>query len=225
MGAYEILCQHRVTRLCHFTKMQSLSHILLSPDGILATSRINRDTLNQVDNVRADGELDYVCCSIEYPNSWYLEHAKERNEDVIFRDWAIMYINPEIVQKRDIKVCECNAAKENGRYICPGTDENIENLFATKVNSFPHPRTDKMLSSCPTNAQTEILVKDGVPREYIKGIVVGNEKTARMVYAMRKTLGIEAIDIFISPQVVTTEWRKFVQGGVRPQENEYMEGD
>lgn len=69
MGAYEILCQHGVTRLCHFTKLQSLSHILLSPDGIMATSRIDSDMLNQVDDVRADGELDYVCCSIEYPNS------------------------------------------------------------------------------------------------------------------------------------------------------------
>lgn len=43
----------------------------------MATSRIERDMLNQVDEVRADGELDYVCCSIEYPNSWYLDNAKK----------------------------------------------------------------------------------------------------------------------------------------------------
>ena len=59
--------------------------------------------------------------------------------------------------------------------------------------------------------------------EYIKGIVVGNEETARMVYAMRKTLGAETIDLFISPEVVTTEWRALVQRGVRPQEKEYVD--
>ena len=223
MGAYEILCQHGVTRLCHFTKLQSLSHILLSPDGIMATSRIDSDMLNQVDDVRADGELDYVCCSIEYPNSWYLDNAKARNKDEIFRDWAIMYINPEIVKIRDIKVCECNAARGNGMYTRRGDDESIENLFAMRVNSFRYSRTARMLSSCPTNSQTEILIKDGIPRKYIKGIVVGNEETARMVYAMRKTLGAETIDLFISPEVVTTEWRALVQRGVRPQEKEYVD--
>ena len=58
--------------------------------------------------------------------------------------------------------------------------------------------------------------------EYIKGIVVGNEETARMVYAMRKTLGVETIELFISPEVITTEWRAFVQKGVRPQEEKYV---
>ena len=224
MGAYEILCRHEVTRLCHFTKLQSLAHILSSPDGIMATSRINKDILNQVDNVRADGQKDYVCCSIEYPNSWYLRHAKDRNEDEIFKEWAIIYINTAIVNIRDIKVCECNAAKENGRYICPGNDHNIERLFATKVNSFSYYRKDRMLSSCPTNAQTEILIKDGIPREYIKGIVVGNTEIAEMVYAMRKTLGVETIDIFIAPDVVTTRWRKFSEKGTRPKEDKYIGG-
>lgn len=222
MDAYEILSKHGVTRLCHFTKIQSLTHILSSPDGIMATSRINKDNLNQVDYARADRKLDYVCCSIEYPNSWYLDHAKERDEDKIFKDWAIMYINPEIVKIRDVLVCECNAAKENGKYICQGNAQNTENLFEKKVSSFHYPRTDKMLSCCPTNAQTEILIKDNIPKDYIKGIAVGNEEVARMMYAMRKTLNVETIKLFISPQVVTTEWRTLAQNGVRPEENEYM---
>lgn len=222
MGAYEILCYHRVTRLCHFTKLQTLSHILLSSDGILATSKINRDTLNQVDNVRADGELDYVCCSIEYPNSWYLDNARRRNTDEIFKEWVIIYIDPAIVKKREIKVCECNAARGNGKYICTGDDQNVENLFATKVKSFQYPRTAKMLVSCPTNAQTEILIKDSIPREYIMGIVVGNEETAEAVYAMRKTLEVEKIDIFVSPQVVTTEWSALIHKGIRPLEEKYI---
>jgi hypothetical protein len=222
LSAYDVLLKHGVTRLCHFTKLQSLSYILESPNGIMATSRIERDMLNQVDEVRADGELDYVCCSIEYPNSWYLDNAKKRNNDEIFRDWAIICINPEIVKIREVKVCECNAAKNYGMYIREGEEEYIEHLFANKVNSFRHPRTDRMIDACPTNSQTEILIKDGIPREYINSIIVGNDETARLVYAMRKTLGVDSIQIFISPNVVTTTWRQMIQDGIRPQECEYM---
>ena len=222
MSAYDVLIKHGVTRLCHFTKLQSLSHILLYPSGIMATAKIKRDSLNQVDLVRADGKMDYICCSVEYPNSWYLDNAQQRNEDVIFKDWVIMYINPEIVKYREIQVCECNAATHNGRYICNGDDYNVENLFALNVDSFRYPRTQKMLSACPTNSQSEILIKNDIPRDFIMGIAVGNEETARMVYAMIRTLGVEAIDIFISPQVVTKQWRKLIQEGIRPQENKYM---
>ena len=81
-----------------------------------------------------------------------------------------------------------------------------------------------MLSSCPTNAQAEILIKDGIPREYIKGIVVGNTEIAEMVYAMRKTLGVETIDIFVAPDVITTRWRKFSEKGTRPKEDKYIGG-
>lgn len=218
---FETLCQHGVTRLCHFTKLQSLAHILFEPDGILATSKIKKDKLNQIDSVRADGKLDYVCCSIEYPNSWYLTNAKSRDEDEIFRDWVIMYINPEIVKIRDVCVCECNAARNNGAYIRKGNSNSINNLFANRVNSFSYPRTHDMLSSCPTNAQSEILIKDGIPRDYITGIVVGNEEAAKLVYAMRKTLDIETIDIYISPRVVTKYWRTDIQNGIRPQEIKY----
>lgn len=218
---FETLCQHGVTRLCHFTKLQSLTHILLEPDGIKATSKIDKDKLNQIDSVRADGKLDYVCCSIEYPNSWFLSNAKSRNVDEIFRDWAIMFINPEIVKIRGVCVCECNAARDNGAHIRKGDSNSISDLFANRVCSFQYPRTANMLSACPTNSQSEILIKDGIPRDYITGIAVGNEETAKMVYAMRKTLEVETIDIYISPRVVTTAWRTDIQNGIRPQEIKY----
>ena len=34
MSAYEILKDHGVTRLCHFTKCENLTHIITSDHGI-----------------------------------------------------------------------------------------------------------------------------------------------------------------------------------------------
>lgn len=220
MGAYEVLKKHGVTRLCHFTKVQSLTHILLSEEGIISSAKLG-DITKQVDKVRADGELDYVCCSIEYPNSWFLDNAKNRNESEIFREWAIMYIDLDILKERDVKVCECNAAKDGGRYICAGDDKNTEALFVEKVNSFIHPRTDMMLSSCPTNSQSEVLIKDGIPRKYIKGIAVGDLEAANMIWAMKKTLSVESIDIYIAPDVVSKAWSGLVRKGIRPREDHF----
>ena len=73
MSAYDILTTRGVTRLCHFTKLQNLTHIITSADGVLASSSIRQDTKNVNDVARYDGELDFVCCSVQYPNSWFLK--------------------------------------------------------------------------------------------------------------------------------------------------------
>ena len=46
MSAYDILTTRGVTRLCHFTKFQNLTHIITSADGVLASSSIRQDTKN-----------------------------------------------------------------------------------------------------------------------------------------------------------------------------------
>ena len=67
MSCLNYLLNRGVTRLCHFTKLKDLTHILLSDDGIVSSTAIRPDVKDQKDPERYDGELDYVCCSIEYP--------------------------------------------------------------------------------------------------------------------------------------------------------------
>ena len=93
MSAYDILLSRGVTRLCHFTKLQSLTHIISSEQGVLASGSICQDTKNANDTARYDGELDFVCCSVEYPNSWFLKSARSSNYDSIFNDWTVLYIS------------------------------------------------------------------------------------------------------------------------------------
>ncbi len=182
MSAYDILKTRGVTRLCHFTKFQNLTHIITSVDGVLASSSIRQDTKNVNDTARYDGELDFVCCSVQYPNSWFLKRAMA-----------------------------------NGAYISKNMD-NIDSIFASTVSTFAYPRSSKMLSCCPTDGQAEILIENSIPREYIKGIAVGNEDVAGRVYSILKMYGVEHISIYIAPDVLTTKWSNMIKEGCSPNE-------
>lgn len=217
MSAYNILAARGVTRLCHFTKFQSLTHIITSVDGVLASSSIQQDTKNVNDTVRYDGELDFVCCSVQYPNSWFLETSIQRDLNEIFKDWLVLYIDLSILKDKHTKFCPCNASKANGAYISDNMDD-IDSIFASKVSTFSYPRTAKMLSCCPTDGQAEILIENNIPRKYINGIAVGNEDVAGRVYAILKMYNLKHINIYIAPDIFTKKWSNMVREGCPPNE-------
>ena len=76
-----------------------------------------------------------------------------------------------------------------------------------------------MLASCATDGQAEILIRDSIPREYIVGIVAGDLEIAKIVSAMLKTYGIHNILVYISTDVLSTNWSFKVRKGIRPQES------
>lgn len=217
MSAYDILAVRGVTRLCHFTKFQSLTHIIPSADGILASSSIRQDIKNVTDTARYDGELDYVCCSVQYPNSWFLRKAMQNNTDKIFKDWVVLYVDLSILKYKSSKFCPCNASKASGAFINDRMEE-IDSIFATSVPTFNYPRTPKMLASCPTDGQAEIMIRDNIPREKIIGIAVGNEDVAKRIFGMLKMYGKEKIPLYIAPDVLTPNWSNMIKNGCRPVE-------
>jgi hypothetical protein len=217
VSAYDILAARGVTRLCHFTKFQSLTHIITSDEGILASSSIRQDTKNVTDKERYDNELDYVCCSVQYPNSWFLKRAMQNNTDKLFKDWVVLYIDLNILNYKLSKFCQCNASKSCGAFINDNIEE-VELIFKTSLPTFSYPRSQKMLNSCPTDGQAEIMIKDSIPSEYFIGIATGNEDVAARVYAMFKVYGVEQIPIYIAPDVITPKWSKMVKDGRRPNE-------
>ena len=221
MSACDILKARGVNRLCHFTKLQSLVHILSSEDGILASSSIRQDTKNVTDTERYDGELDYVCCSIEYPNSWFLGKAKQKDADRVFREWVVLYIDLEILKRRPAKFCPCNASKSSGAYISSDM-EKVGDIFAPAVTTFRYPRSPQMLPCCPTDGQAEILIKGNIPRDFIIGIVTGNSEIAGQVYAMMKTCRINPIMLYKAPDVLSTAWSNLIKTGHRPDEAKYV---
>lgn len=217
MTPYEILMNRGVTRLCHFTKFNNLAQIITSEYGILASSFIRSDIKNVTDTERYDGELSYICCSVEFPNSWYLLKAEQNNKDKIFRDWVVIYINPAILNIRQIKYCPCNASTANGEYISDNMD-SFESIFASNLPTFGYPRSSKMLSCCPTDGQAEILIKQSIPRDFFSGIAVNNKDMARRVYVMLKMLNYDSLSIYIAPDIFTKEWSAKARAGKRSQE-------
>ena len=218
MGAYEILLSHNVTRLCHFTKLQSLTHIIASEEGVLASSSIRQDTKHVSDTARYDGELNFVCCSVEYPNSWFLKRVEGSNNDPVFTDWAVLYIDLSILKDKRIKFCPCNASTAKGKYINNNVDE-IESIFSHCSVPKGYVRPPKMLSACPTDGQTEILIADNIPRKYFKGIALGNEDAAKCVYAMLKLYGLDHIPLYIAPDVLSPTWSQLIRAGCQPEES------
>lgn len=221
-NAYNILKSHKVTRLCHFTRFQSLTSILSSENGIIASKLIQKDVKNVTDNKRLDGKADHICCTIEYPNSWYFQTARKNNNDKIFIDWVVLYINIEILKNRSIEFCPCNASKGCGRYIQKNSD-NIGILFTDFDGKYY--RTNEMLSCCPTNGQAEILIYGNIPSSYIMGAAVADKDLAKRVNAYFKTIGIDCIPIYIAPSIFTVEWSRLVHEGQRPDETIWSQED
>lgn len=217
MSGYDILIEHGVTRLCHLTMLKSLTHIITTSSGIVATNSISQDTKSVNDFERRDGQLNYVCTSVQYPNSWYLRNIAGRNADKIFREWVVIYIDPKILNERNAKFCPCNASKSNGAYIDDNMD-NIDSVFADCV--LGRSRTPNMLSCCPTDDQAEVLIKDGIPSRFISGIAVKDNEIAGRVYSMLN-LYVKNIPIYIAPEVINTEWSQSVRSGEFPTEIQY----
>jgi hypothetical protein len=83
-----------ITRLCHFTPARKLSHIACGETGVLSTKRLREDeraVFDPTDLARLDRHETHICCSIEYPNAWYMDKA--RAKELLFRDWVILLIN------------------------------------------------------------------------------------------------------------------------------------
>lgn len=217
--AFNTLVARGVTRLCHFTKLQSLAQIVSTDSGILPSSSIRSDTKNVTDKARYDGELECVCCSVEYPNSWFLQRAMTNNTDKVFRDWLTIYINLDILNLNDAKFCPCNASTDWGRYIT----NDISTLYANPVHCKRiYYRDSPMLHCCPTDGQAEILIKSGIPRDYITGFAVGDENMAGRVYAMLKTCNVKQVPIYIAPTILTPTWSTMIKRGQRPSEELFV---
>jgi hypothetical protein len=77
----ERVAERGITRICHFTPSRSLAHILSGRSGIRPSSELSeseREIFNPTDLQRIDNHTGHICCSIEYPNGWYMPRPGTR---------------------------------------------------------------------------------------------------------------------------------------------------
>jgi len=213
-----------ITRLCHFTQSRKLAHILTNSTGILSPERVPSDIRDVTDSLRLDGYTDYISCSIEYPNTWYLRQIK--NRDALFKDWVIILLNPALLWRSGTLFCPRNAAAQYGSLVSPGYAGFIK-LFQSEIAGAGgqiRKRTRQMLPCCPTDDQAEVLVPHHIPIKDIIGIAVSTEEQARHE-KVRLSLLPNAITVkwIVAPQLFNTEWSSLVRQGQRPTETPYVE--
>lgn len=187
MNSIQQECVNRgITRICHFTQSRNLAHIYGDSFGLYSTKTLQQYDMpnNPTDLDRYDGRDDLICCSIEYPNTYYF--ATVRNRDRLFKDWVVLMINPRYLWHPETCFCPCNAAKLKGFYIQTGID-GFHSLYAPKSPGFPtYTRSARHLPSAPTDIQAEVLLKDPIPLDSMIGIVVHTEEQAqREIYRLK----------------------------------------
>lgn len=210
-----------VTRLCHFTKSINIPHILSDFNAILATDEIPEYYRDTNDKRRLDGKKEYICCSIEYPNVYYLNEIKDN--DKLFNEWVIICIDPAVVLENEVFFSKVNAATERGKYILPGLKglKSIydENIITSKRS---RQRSDKLPVACATDIQAEAMILGKIDKKYIKSFIFQNEEQAKKEYIRMDLLGIgKDIEIKICPDMFKKELGGKLNKGYIPKEIEY----
>lgn len=214
-----------ITRICHFTQSRNLAHIFDDPLGLCSTRTLQEHDLplNPTDTERFDGRDDLICCSIEYPNTYYF--AKVRERDPLFKDWVVLMIDPSYLWHPETCFCPCNAARSCGGYIRKGI-EGFRSLYADTSPGITFSRPRNHLPAAPTDIQAEVLLKDPIPLDSITGIAVHTEEQAQREICRLSLQGI-TIDkpIYIAPDFFNkTSLSRMIQRGVRATEMLYENG-
>jgi hypothetical protein len=194
-----------ITRLCHFTPSRNLIHVLSS--GYLKDRHSldleHTGEANPTDAFRLDGHRDKICCTIEYPNSYYLEIVTRK--ELIFHDWVILLINPVVMCSPGTLFCPRNAAAQNGTLISDGW-QGYQSMFAPRIQGAGgkvFTRRTTHLACSPTDMQAEVLVPGPIPIDAIQGMVMSTEKQAQTERARWDSLGLTppGVPMMVAPDL------------------------
>lgn len=176
-----------IRRLCHFTSSANFLHVLQS--GLIkdraTLDREENKVVNPTDELRLDGHPEAICCTVEYPNTYYLDSAIKK--ELIFDGWVILLLSPEFLWTPGTLFCQKNAASAYGSLI----KEGLDGYFSMYPNSARgYPRKPTHLRAVPTDLQAEVLIPGPIPFNAVTGIVMKSEEQAQTEFARWDTLGI-----------------------------------
>jgi hypothetical protein len=198
------VASRQISRLCHFTPSRNLVHIATDPNGILSTALLQQDEkaiLNSTDLARYDGHPNHVCCTIQYPNSWYFKRARDSSQ-TLFADWVVVLIKPDHLWAPGTKFCARNASANRGSGITEG-EAAFDSIFKDRVTGAynkTYVRTERHPLWLPTDEQAEVLIPDRVAREDILGVAVANSAQAKREHARLTQLQTDVPPLFVVPE-------------------------
>lgn len=215
------IIDRNITRICHFTKSRNFLRIINESKFIYSVKQMENGFCDINDTNRFDHCLDHINCSIQYPNIYYLNKVK--NKDELFKDWAVLLLKPEILLKENTLVSPVNAATSQGKYI---TDINhgFSSLFVNEIESKRHlKRSLFMPSNVTTDLQAEVLIYQSIDIKFISGLLVSTKLQAEREFARLKVLGKDQdYSIFYSEEIFEpSKLMDMLHNGKIPEEIKY----
>ncbi|WP_371635620.1 DUF4433 domain-containing protein [Streptomyces zaomyceticus] len=213
-----------ITRLCHFTKSANLAHILATGEIRDALSlRVSVEGFRPTDTVRLDGHPDHINCSLEYPNTWYLDKASQ--DDPHFKDWVVLDLDVNLLGREGAKFCSFNAARNRGAGIRSGLPAFTGMFSPSVVGNVARARGALHPTWWPTDDQAEVLLPGVVPLSQVRGIIVKSTEQAELeFYRLTQHLDMGAVvpPLIVAPMLFDKfGLSRSVRNGRRPVERPY----
>lgn len=199
----EFAAERGVPTLVHFTRAINLDGILrngLLPRNALVDGRDSKFN----DEVRLDG-TGAVCVSIGYPNYKMFFRLRQENKEV---EWVILAIRPSALWLLPSAFCRTNAAS-NSVTAVPLEQRQTLAAFQSMYNDWEH-KTRPALSipdDYPTNPQAEVLMLNGVPRQFIFAVVVLNLAKKHELDARYPGLDVRVMAQYFRARTDYAHWR------------------
>ena len=199
----EYATERGVPFLMHFTRTSNLH-------GILQNGLLTRDALaNGInaafnDAYRLDA-TNAVCVSIAYPNYKMFFILRQDNKDV---DWVILAIYPSALWLLPCAFCTTNAASN---VVTAVPLEDRCNLAAFQLMyadwEGKNRQTLRIPDNYPTNPQAEVLMLNGVPRQFIYAVVVLNSAKKQELEARYPGLDVRVNAGYFRGRLDWAHWR------------------
>lgn len=173
------LQQVGLTRLAHFTPAKNLPHVVRQ--GFLRSSkdlaRNAPEFFDPTDRERFDNHPDHLCCSLEFPNGYYLAQARVKPAFQNFPDWVCLLLDPRLLLRDGVLFAPCNAAKGRGAYLASGGDALL-GCYSDPSRPGGWTRGPSHHPRVPTDIQAEALVPAPIELSHLLGIVVPSDEAA-----------------------------------------------
>lgn len=164
----QIVVARGINTLFHFTQIENLDPILLH--GLMTKTEVERAEFVAFENDQdRNDQTDAVCTTISWPN-YKMWHPLKEND--LGTDWVLIALNASVLWERDCAFCKTNAASATVSCI-PLDKRRTLAAFNGMFEDFEHKeRTElEIPDNYSTNPQAEVLVMNGVPLEYINGVM------------------------------------------------------
>lgn len=155
-----------IKALFHFTRAENLA-------SILQQGLVTRDVVGDGgvcnDPYRIDG-TNAVCVSIGFPNYKMLWGLRQDNPDT---EWVIVVLHARALWEMQCAFCQANAASAQVTAIPLPQRMTLGALQIMYADFGGKQRAALNIPDhFPTNPQAEVLALDGIPREYVGGVLV-----------------------------------------------------